>query len=118
MKKLLIAIAVMLTAIMTSCGGTDLKSLDEKFEKGDENTTFTQSEYEAMISYLDELYSNPEKVQEIAGTKEDLEVAARIINYGFALAIAKDEGKLDKCNLEKYENTLEKTNKVLEVLKN
>lgn len=119
MKKFLIVIAVMLTAIMTSCGGADLKSLDEKFDKGDENTTFTQDEYEAMISYLEGIYNNPEKIQEAMESENpNNEVASRLVNYSFALAIAKSEGKLDASTLEKYQKVLEKSQKLLELQQN
>lgn len=119
MKKLLIAIAATLTLIMTSCGGTDIKSLDEKFDKGDANTTFTQDEYEAMVSYLEEICSNPEKIQKAMESENpNDEVASRMVNYSFALAIAKSEGKLDASTLEKYQKAMEESQKILELQQN
>lgn len=109
MKKFLIAIAATLTLTLTSCGGADLKSIDEKFDKGDKNTTFTQDEYETMVSYLEELSNDPETMQKLIESENtDKEVVNRVGNYTLALGIAQYDGSLDASILERWKKVFEK----------
>lgn len=116
MKKFLIAIAATLTLIMTSCGGADLKSVNEKIEKDGVEAKFTQEEYNAIISYLSDIYDSPESLKK-AMEGGDGQVN-QMFEYTGILLRAKEEGLLDASTLEKYQKVLEKTQKLLELQQN
>lgn len=102
MKKFLIVIAVMLTAIMTSCGGADLKSVNEKIEKDGVEAKFTQEEYNAIISYLSDIYDSPETLKKaMEGGDEQVD---QMIEYTGILLRAKEEGLLDESTSKKLES--------------
>ncbi len=102
MKKLLIAIAATLTLIMTSCGGTDLKSVNEKIEKDGVEAKFTQEEYNAIISYLSDIYDSPESLKKaMEGGDEQVN---QMLEYTGILLSAKEEGLLDESTSKKLES--------------
>ncbi len=110
MKKVLVAMAVMLATMMISCSNGDvLESVNEKIEKDGIETTFTQEEYKAIISYMIE-YTEAETE---SGDVESAQMQyPRWDDYDMILFLAVREALLDNSTMAEYDK-LEKIKREL-----
>ncbi len=101
MKKVLVAMAVMLATMMISCSNGDvLESVNEKIEKDGIETTFTQEEYKAIISYMIE-YTEAETE---SGDVESAQMQyPRWDDYDMILFLAVREALLDNSTMAEYD---------------
>lgn len=96
---------------MVSCGGPDMKAINEKIEKGGDNVAFSQKEYAAMADYLEKNYLNYMKESNnIDIDSDDWEEQVdklekkypNIDNYIFILGFADADGELDEATSKKW----------------
>lgn len=104
---------------LVSCGGPDMKAINEKIEKEGNSATFTQKEYAAMADYLEK---NIEKQLEVETKNMDWEESEKYMeknfphmdDYLFILALADAEGELDGSNSAKFNKIKQKTIKIIQ----
>lgn len=106
MKKVLVAMAVMLATMMISCSNGDvLESVNEKYEKDGFDARFSQTEYRAIISYMTEYFET-----------EDLDSAdeqypyrydySMILNYAVKNELLDDKTIAEYEHYEKIKNEM------------
>ncbi|MCH5231450.1 MAG: hypothetical protein J1F43_06610 [Muribaculaceae bacterium] len=80
---------------MVSCGGADMKAINEKIEKEGVEATFSNKEYAAMADY-------------ILSHFDDVDQDEKIFDYTMILLAADVEGKLDNSTKAKCEEIQKK----------
>lgn len=108
---------VFITLSFVSCGGTDYKAIDKKFEAEGVYADFTNQEYNAMLDYveknIDKALAKAQSGDDIEN-EEDIDKAWRevepVLNYMGSLAVAAEEGKLDTDNVKRYKRLQSKIN--------
>lgn len=111
MKKvvnlLLCAAAMCVMLLSTSCNGVSQESITQKVtEAKGEMPNFTEDEYEFMANYLSDNAEKMNKIESIDEFCKDGEFYILCMSF---LADAKNEGKLSKSVLEKYNKVMEQT---------
>ena len=118
--KHLLPCFVFITLSFVSCGRTDYKAIDKKFEAEGVYADFTDQEYNAMLDYVEK---NIEKTLAIAQSRdyveneEDMDKAWKelepVLYYMGSLSVAAEEGKLDTNNVKRYKRLQSKINDLL-----
>lgn len=111
MKKvvnlLLCAAAMCVMLLSTSCNGVSQESITKKVtEAKDEMPNFSEEEYDFMANYLCDNAEKMNKIESIDEFGKDGEFYILCMSF---LADAKNEGKLSKSVLEKYNKVMEQT---------
>lgn len=85
---------------MVSCGGAEMKAINEKIEKEGNQATFSQKEYSAMADYI---------LSHIDDMNED----EKIVDYTMILMSADIEGNLDDSTKAKCEKIQQKAQEIM-----
>ena len=105
LNKLFVVTILLSILTLVSCGGANLKAIDEKIEKEGMEANFSSDEYDAMIGFIEKLFKdNPQydstDDKQIAQFAEDF---GKMFNYIMVLGFAKDNGNLSSSQIAKLD---------------
>ena len=106
--------SVLLVAFtLVSCGGGNLKAIDEKIEKEGVEAKFSSGEYDAMIEFMEKLVNdNPEydstDEKQMDKFGDDF---GKMFTYMMVLGLAQDNGYLSSSQIEKFDEIRQKAAK-------
>ena len=105
LKNLLLLSLLVLGLSLVSCGGANLKAIDEKIQKDGMEAKFSSGEYNAMIGFIEKLikdnpHYDPSDEQQMEKFGEDF---GNMFTYMMVLGLAKDKGDLSSSQIEKLD---------------
>ncbi len=116
MKKFIFGLVALISLSLVSCGTPDYKAIAEKIEK--DPTSLTQKDYSEMMDYVDDIYSDPEKLEKMNDLESLDDEPAFVFLFTLAAADYGDKDMdippLDKSNKAKYKKLKAKMDKYLE----